>query len=230
MKRTSTIHALLVALITACAGPGYRADDYVSLRPPGLGQPESAVHVSADVEVVWRRVIARMSESPLFITDVDRDSRLIIADFSAPNPADYLDCGTAEGEYVQRTDTTQTELRLAEGGRIEWGLQTRKHTGVSVETRGSLELTASLSGGVNVHLAPTQSGTDVMVNARYLLGIAQRGARIADGTRSELGFDEMFAFSTHGREQYRTMSPVTSILRCTPTGALEHLVLDMARE
>ena len=226
----ATLLILLIAFLGGCAGPGYRADDYVSQRLPRLGQPESAVHVSDDVDVVWRRIVGRMSESPLFITDVDRESRLIIAEFSAPNPADYLDCGTAEGEYVQRSDTTQTELRLAEGGRIEWGLQTRKHTGVNVESRGSLELTATLSGGLNVHLAPTQSGTDVMVNARYLLDIAQRGARIAGGTRSELGFDEAFAFTTHGREQYRTMSPVTSVLRCTPTGALEHLVLDMARE
>ena len=59
---------------------------------------ESAVRVDADSDVVWHRLVSRLAESPLFITDIDRDSRLITVEFSAPMPGDYLDCGTAEGE------------------------------------------------------------------------------------------------------------------------------------
>lgn len=217
-----------MASLGGCAHAGYEADSYVSQQLPSQGDLETTVVVRDSPDAVWQRLIERMAGSALFIEGVDPASRLIIADFTAPNPADYLDCGTAEGAVVERSDTTQTRLRLAEGGRIEWGINTRKHTGVPVETRGSLVLSASLTGGANVHLVPHPRGTRVMVNARYLLQVAQRGTRVSGGDRTTLGLDGTYVFTTHGGETYETTSPVTATLQCAPTGVLENLILQMA--
>lgn len=220
---------LLSALALGCTAPRHSGDDFVYQRLPPVGELESSVRVDADPDVVWQRLVARLTESSLFITEIDRDSRLITAEFSAPNPGDYLDCGTAEAEYVERNDTAQTRLRLAEGGRIEWGTYRRTFAGAEVESRASVDLTARLDGGVNVYVAPVQGGTEVVVNARYMLGITHAGARRAGGPQDDLGLNAVYAFTTHGREEYRTPSAVVAVLRCTPTGDLEHRVLDMAR-
>ncbi|MGI9625432.1 MAG: hypothetical protein ACR2QM_01235 [Longimicrobiales bacterium] len=229
MSRRNSKHWLLGAtILTACAPSQIDLGSYVAFESPQAGAVESTQLVKESHEVVWARLVARLSASSFFITQIDRDSHLITVEFAAPMPGEYLDCGTARGAYVAEGETTQTEVMLADGGHIQWGVKTRKHTGVEIEERGDLSYRAHLNGGANIHAAPDLSGgTRVMANARYVLGIEHAGPG-SDAGGPPAGLRNAYVFTTHGKEAYETSNTAVQMLQCTSTGVLENMILEMA--
>lgn len=159
---------LLTLLASACAPVG-TATAHVTPPEPHTVDNEAVVPGSSDV--VWDRIVQRLSRGFYVINNIDKASRLINVSFSSTTPQAYIDCGTTSRTFDRGAVHLKYEYPVAQpsdfvtGGKSGNALVT-----YNVSRRTDLE------GRANLYVAPRDSGaTTVTANVRYVLTIRVTG-------------------------------------------------------
>lgn len=200
----------IVGMLVVIASVSGCATSSVDYRPPSGTTIINSKKVSKDFDGAWNDLVRQLSSDFFVINNIDKSSRLINVSFSTSHPSDYIDCGSttrkfsnAHGEQVYNYVTANSS---------QFAVVNRQHVGFN-GTR-----TTKLQGRVNVYVAPTQGGTEISVNSKYVFTV----------DFNAVGFDGSPGGSQTGTYDFSTKSPHSSPqLTCFAKGTLESKILDM---
>src|SRR5437773_8196359 len=167
---------------SACVTAGTQT---ANIAPAPANHVTNEITVTGTSDAVWDRLVAQLSRGFYVINNIDKASRLINVSFYSDTPAEYLDCGTTTRTYTRGNEHEEYRYQVAESSDFKMG-----------EQRGSAIITydihraTKLEGRANIYVAPKDSVTTVMVNARYILTVDVTGIYQVEsliGIKGEMG-------------------------------------------
>jgi hypothetical protein len=85
------------ACVSPPAPPGTSSYDYTT---SAAHEVPSERLIGEASDVVWRRLVGRLADSPFVINAIEKESRVISLSFSTDHPERYVDCGRSKREYA----------------------------------------------------------------------------------------------------------------------------------
>lgn len=134
--------------------------------------------MEAPFDLTWERMMSALSRSFFAIETVEKASHVVAVSFRSDRPADYVDCGISHRNggpghvYSYAVAGSNTFTRPGPS----WG-------GAGLPSVLTLARHASLEGHIDVYVAPEGPGTQVSVNAHYVLRVVTRGSQQRLGAR-----------------------------------------------
>lgn len=194
----------IVSFLTGCASSSM---DY---RPPSAQNLQNTKEVSVPFDQAWDSLVRQLSSDFFVINNIDKNSRLINISFSSQRPSEFVDCGI--------TNRTFDNAR----GKTNYSYVTADSTAFSIVNKQSIVFNVTrktkLEGRVNIYVAPTASGTSLVVNTKYAVMVNANLVSF-DGAQRDSA-NNTFDFST--KQGYS--SPEIS---CYAKGTLEQRILSM---
>lgn len=203
----------LAALAVLVMAGGCMVSTKSSLQAHDTYPVENSRVFSSGIDKTWDAAVSSLTENFFSLTNVSKDSGIITIDFSAENPAEYIDCGTTTVEtdnkkYVFKNTDKITTYELP-ANRGSW-------PGTFTMIRAT-----SLQGKINiVFTGKEREQTSVTVTARFVLSAREEGRESVAGMYSRLGYVDHLKTNTYSAT---TGSPTGE---CVSTYALEKKILD----
>lgn len=184
---------------------------------------ENQLTVNEDFEIVWDRLIKNLSSEFFVINNVEKASRIINVSFSSNTPSDLIDCGRTSRTYTSGSGATESYNYLsADSSRFKYSTEDGLYA-YDVATQKSVE------GRANIYVAPTDQGTQIAVNVRYIWTTKFEFMPIHRVSGVVIGYPE----SRTDEYTFETANPLDEYvdgfqLTCRSNGTLESMVLDAA--
>jgi hypothetical protein len=214
-----------MVFVGGCATPATNTYDY---RASELVRVENEVTIQREFETVWSDLVRQLAKGFYVVNNIEKESRLINVSFTSSTPEDYLNCGVMKRTFQRGKETETIEYNVAADSTYRYG-RGKDPTGVNAIV-GTVERKTSLDGRMNIYVAPSDIGTQVSVNVRYVLTMNTSGVENAIGI-----YDQVVASQpippgsiTHS---FNTNQPNQNAegISCFSKGVLENEVLMMAK-
>ncbi len=207
---------ILSTLITTLALMGC-ASTTLNYSPPS--QPEKIANsatVNEPFDIVWDRLVKRLSSDFFVINNIEKNSRLINVSFSTQQPSKYIDCGRTkrtftniQGEQLFDYAPADSATYIAQAPNALAFFNVQRNT--------------KLDGRVNIYVAPNGKSTDVSVNAKYVLNI--------NLTTQQLGLpyssNQIITADFSTKDPYQRQG--VDDIKCFAKGNIEKSIIDMAK-
>jgi hypothetical protein len=221
----------LLPMLASCASPGLSTLSYL---PPQQQEFKNSVVSESSFEEVWSGLVRELSKSFFVINNVEKPSRIINLSFSLDGDiSEYVDCGRSKREFKSHEEERTYDYAVSSPSDYKFtdGLvfQNYWHRIWAVK-RG-----AELTGRINVFVAPSEGGTEVAANVRYIVEFSQSGRFYLTHVRAPnrpdpyMAQEEMpvstakISFNTGSVGKSDASPPVV----CASTGALEKSILEL---
>lgn len=187
------------------------ATSSVKYTAPSEKEVINEVVINEKFDVVWNRLVRKLSSDFFVINNIEKDSRIINASFSSNSPAQYIDCGISVRKFSNaRGDNTyvynpaeSTRYTTTQGGHLI-----------------NVNRASKLKGRVNIYVAPVLDKTTVSVNAKYVNTV---NFKFYDVVHTFIKSDS-FVFDLATKTPHRNPE-----ITCFSTGRLEKMILDYAK-
>jgi hypothetical protein len=201
--RNFAVAGLAVCVFSGCATT-------TNYTPPSRMSVTNSTKVERPFDSVWDQLVRELSGDFFVINNIDKNSRIINISFSSNRPSDYVDCGLTSRSSNSMLVNGVTQYNTADSV----GYQTASPVGQVLNVNRNTKL----EGRSNIYVAPNGSGTDVVVNTKYVLNIrtavtALDGRSVGQGSRT-------IDFSTKSPS-----SPAANEPGCATKGAIEAKIL-----
>ncbi|MBC3464984.1 hypothetical protein [Pseudomonas sp. RW10S2] len=202
----------VVGLMVIAASISGCATSSVDYRPPSGSSITNTKKVLKDFDRAWDDLVRQLSADFFVINNIDKSSRLINVSFSSSRPSEFIDCGSTTRRFSNaRGEQVYTYLPADSS---QFVVVNDQHIAFNAFRATKLE------GRVNVYVAPSQEGTDISVNTKYVFTVDFRA----------VGFDGRPGGNQSVTFDFSTKSPHSSPeLTCFAKGTLESKILDMVR-
>lgn len=208
---------VLASLVVLVMVGGCMISTQSSIKNPDTYPIENTRVFDSGVNKTWDAAISSLTENFFSLTNVSKDSRIITIDFSAENPAEYIDCGTTTIE----TDNKKYVFKNAEKTAV---YELPANRGSWPGTFSMIRAT-SLQGKINIVFTEKASNqTAVTVTARLVLSAREEGRESVAGMYSALGYVDHIKTNTY------SATTGTTTGECVSTYALEKKILDAIAE
>lgn len=139
----------------------------LNYSPPSEPKITNSTLADENFDIVWDRLVQRLSADFFVINNVEKASRIINVSFSVEQPNDYINCGHTSRSFTNPQGTQHYNYAVADSS---------AYTTVHNNNRVAFNVNraTNLEGRVNVYVAPEGDKTRVTVNARYVLNIKLR--------------------------------------------------------
>lgn len=197
----------LVAIVASISGCATSSVDY---RPPTVTTIENTKKVSKNFDKAWDDLVRQLSADFFVINNIDKSSRLINVSFSSSRPSEFIDCGSTTRRFSNARGEQVYNYLPADSS--QFAVVNDQHIAFNAAR------TTKLEGRVNVYVAPSQDGTDISVNTKYVFTVDFKA----------VGFDGRPGGAQSATFDFSTKSPHSSPeLTCFAKGTLESKILDM---
>ncbi len=207
-SRSITLWFAVVLGVSGCATAPTATNEHS--RAVEIKIPNSA-KIDDKFDVVWDRLVKRLSSDFFVINNIDKNSRLINLSFSSQKPSQYVDCGKSLRTFTNAQGERRFEYLSADSSAFLTVDQTNR---LPIEVRR----TSRLEGRANIYVAPEGDATSVAVNTRYVVSLVVAMRRLDGQTTSD---NITWDFST---KQHFSGAEVA----CTANGEIERKILMMA--
>ncbi|MBZ0192340.1 MAG: hypothetical protein K8F34_11705 [Candidatus Kuenenia stuttgartiensis] len=204
------MHKLFIRLIILIGLSGCATAKF-NYAPPRIDTIQNQIEINADFDVVWDRLVKNLSSDFFVINNIDKNSRLINVSFSTNTPSDYVDCGTSTREFSNARGKNKYIYNPADSSRF---------TTTNAGQLFNCIRTTRMNGRANIYISPTDTGTIVSVNAKYVIDV---NVKSYDVYNNLVGNDN-FAFDIS------TKTPmVLEDCQCVSRGIIEERILNYAK-
>ncbi|MBT4732909.1 hypothetical protein HOB87_13200 [Candidatus Woesearchaeota archaeon] len=206
MKKINIVFICLITL-SGCATSS------LNYSPPSTSYTiKHSVQINEDFEVVWDRLVKNLASDFFVINNIEKNSRIINVSFSASKPTDFVDCGITTREFSNASGKYTYSYDPADPTKYSFANK-QGHMFNAVRT-------SKLNGRTNIYLAPSETGTLLTVNTKYVVDVKIKYFNV---NNQSAGNDEfVFDFST--KRKYEDGEMV-----CTARGNLEDKILGYAK-
>ncbi|TKF24667.1 hypothetical protein FCV43_00225 [Vibrio genomosp. F6] len=184
----------------------------LTYTPPVQKKVENNILLEEDFDVVWNRLVKNLASDFFVINNIEKSSRIINVSFSTNNASQYVDCGTSVRNFSNARGKHTYEYNPADSARYTF---TNDNGHAFNAVRGS-----KLSGRTNIYLAPTESGTELSVNTKYVVDI---NVKYFNLNNQPAGSDQ-FSLDFSTKTPYESVDAV----KCFAIGNLEQKVIEYA--
>ncbi|MET0154963.1 MAG: hypothetical protein ABW189_02505 [Rickettsiales bacterium] len=241
----------LVALFLLCGAAAGCQGTLRYVPPTDEAAPEKTAYLPEKKDVVWKRLLSRLTERYFDLRQVEKESGLVNFAFDA-KAIDYIDCGRLQsyirdGAGERRYDVSAASDGasfdiLGDGGResVYWNVDMTVRVNLLAQEKGS-----GTKVTVNAQYEPTQK-IDVVTTRLRLDPVYLDDAFLRDDLwrqryyatpriaffRNHEETERRIAFVSGGRKSFPgvTLASTAQYISCVSTGRLEKELLDMARE
>lgn len=197
----------LVAIAASISGCATSSVDY---RPPTGSAIVNTKKVSKNFDKAWDDLVRQLSADFFVINNIDKSSRLINVSFSSSHPSEFIDCGSTTRRFKNARGEQVYNYLPADSS--QFVVVNDQHIAFNAARATKLE------GRVNVYVAPSQDGTDISVNTKYVFTVDFKA----------VGFDGRPGGTQSATFDFSTKSPHSSpALTCFAKGSLESKILGM---
>ena len=218
MRQTNLV---LIAAVISALGACAASEPKETPAVPGPTAIERVV--ASDVEATWNALVSGLNGRDFEINSLVEEDRTIRIILQSATPSRYVDCGEISVRSRHPSLGNRDYNFPAANSARYLVADERADELVDVERR------TSLSALANVRLTPTEQGTLVSINARYVMNFRTReyGKNVA--TRS---FNNSLDFNSLGRasqdEEIREGARTKTVtVECQPTGAFERRIVSV---
>jgi hypothetical protein len=218
-------------LFAGCAATGVGSGSTSSYEPPKKREFQNSIVINESSEVVWNRLVEKLSTSFFSINNIEKASRLINVSISSSSPEQYIDCGTT---YRSNSFAGQTNnYSYLTAGSAQYTYSAKHPQNAMLTVNSTINRDVALDGRVNIYLAPEGSGTKVSVNAIYNLDVELSGVQTVYNAFGGAVASQNLNNPLNGWANFTTSTPDTSTINkegvvCVSMGVLEEQILKMA--
>lgn len=222
-----------VLLLSGCAASGVNSGYTADYEAPTKNDFRNSIVIDESSEVVWDRLVEKLSTSFFSINNIEKASRLINVSISSSSPEKYIDCGTTfrTNSFAGQTN----EYRYLTAGSAQYTYSDKHPQNAMLSINATANRETSLDGRVNIYLAPEGSGTKVSVNAIYNLDVDVSGVQTVYNAFGGAVASQNYNTPFNGWANFTTSTPDTETINsegiiCVSQGVLEGQILDMAKQ
>lgn len=210
MKKLIALSVIL--LISGCATSN------IKYTQPEITKIQNQVTINEDFDVVWNRLVKNLSSDFFVINNIEKASRIINVSFSTSKPSEYVNCGKSVREFSNARGKKVYEYDPSEATRYTF-TNDMGHMFNAVRS-------SKLSGRANIYLAPTDNGTELSVNTKYVVDV---DIQYYNANNQSAGSNDItFDFSTKSPYEAPVVDPAAGQVICVARGNLESRVIDYA--
>jgi hypothetical protein len=215
----------IAALAAAIVLAGCQASSTTNRVAPSSAEIKNTTVVAEPFEVVWDRMIRKLSSDFFVINNVEKASRIMNVSFSASDPREFIDCGTTRRTF--NGGTAGEQVYNYDSAAPSYVFRTAYNNApFEINRRNSLE------GRANIYAAPKDGGTEIVVNARYIVTTNTTVTALhpiyLNPQGSQTLAPDTFSFDTAKPITLPAQSENDAPLTCRAKGTLEQRVLDAA--
>jgi len=224
--------SIYILILTGCATTGSSSSSYTA---PVIKEIENERLVYESFDVIWDRIVAKLSSSYFVINNIDKESRLINLSFSSDSPENYINCGKNFRTFSFRDNKETYKYQVA--GNSFYKIAGKWGPYKNLPFVWEVTRETSLEGRINVYLAPLEKNTTRFVtNVRYIIssnvnGIAYdyNGFGVLQNKQKIPELNKSISFNT-GSVGSKNFGNATNplIVKCQSTGVLENELLTLA--
>lgn len=165
--RSSLIGTIVAAVaVTGCASAGKSTFDY---SPPPTPPVENEANIPEDYGVVWNRLVEGLSKSFFVVNNIDKESHFINVSFSSNDADQFVTGGLSTRTWKNNVYKYDPAADTIYQAAWTWGDFN------NLPSIGTFRRDTSLEGRINIYIAPSDGGTKVTVNCRYVLTVDVTG-------------------------------------------------------
>ena len=166
MKNTVYIFGLLILVASCAIAPPINDLNY---EKNTFTQINNQKVVEDSFDNVWDRLVSGLSRTFYVINNIDKESRLINVSFNMNDQlSNYVDCGTSKREFQLVDFADSVIYEVANSSSYFTTSTAPPNPNVSYH---KVFRNTSLEGRANVYIAPSEKGTTIMVNTRYVFNV-----------------------------------------------------------
>ena len=204
----------IIFLVCVISVSGCATSSLQFIEPENVGS-KSEKTVSKDFETAWSNMVSGLSREFFVINNIEKDSGIINVSYSADDPSQFIDCGSAEVV----TNSDEIVVDMSKENNYPWAYQDGVYQFV-----GRVENNPSVSGRANIYMAESGGNqTSINVNARYVVKLNHTLFNNVGGQINRLEETATFETGSYG-------SISDSDIVCTNTGELESRILNLVSE
>jgi hypothetical protein len=182
--------------------------------PPSTGhQIENSIQIEEEFEVVWDRLVKSLASDFFVINNIEKNSRIINVSFFSSKPTDFVDCGNTTRQFSNARGKKTYSYNPADPARYTFS-NDQGHMFNAVRS-------SKLNGRTNIYLAPSNTGTLLNVNTKYVVDVK---IKYFNASNQPAGVDE-FTFDFSTKNKYVLEDGVT----CVAKGNLERKIVNYAK-
>jgi len=226
------IFATCFLLILGCAT--IAKSEYSYILPNDI-TVKNEITINEDFDVIWDRLVKRLASSYFVINNIEKSSRIINLSFSSDTPELYVDCGNSHRTFCRNADEEDYNYNVASSSKYKMASQFGFNG--NAQHIYYIDRQTHLNGRANIYIAPTEHGTIVSVNCRFVLEIKVNGLVTQENVFGGINASQSINSET-STIIANTNSPgyadwgnngVQSKLKCISLGIIESEILNFAK-
>ena len=234
LKIAGLIFVVVIFLsMIGCATPGRSG---FMIQKPSRDTVKNEKIVNRSFDEVWDELVRDLAKSFFVINNIDKASRIINVSFNSETPEKFIDCGKTQRTYSRGKENVEYVYEIAASSSYKTAFAAGPYK--NLPGTNFVNRRTSLDGRMNIYVAPVAGGTQISVNARYILTVTVSGSYVIEnvyGNPIQSGNPPYIAPSTCS---FNTNQPNTCVwgtgqdtqpVTCQSKGVLESEVLNFVQ-
>ncbi|WP_155804567.1 hypothetical protein [Magnetospirillum fulvum] len=210
-----------IAIVLLGLSIGGCATSNISYDPPAQRSVVNKIDINEPFDVVWDRLVRKLSEDFFVINNIEKSSKIINVSFSSSQPYQFVDCGF----------TTRTFENVR--GKQTFSYKAADSSSYITTGNGNIAFRVSrstkLEGRSNIYVSPVDATkTSVSINTKYVFSV-KLNLLTLDGAPGGSIPDQTVDFTTKDPGTFHLVDQNQPAVKCSANGVLEDKILRYVR-